>query len=123
MSNTPQPQCQQLYNRTPRRFRRVSADIQPICTCQGVLLEYLVVVVTVCNPLVSGDGTTETQLNPVKIMEDVVLVSAGVWHTVAVDKDGILWEWGDNRNGQLGDGTTISRYSPERIMDNIMISP
>ena len=46
-------------------------------------------------------------------------VSAGSSHTVAIKKDGTLWAWGYNYNGQLGDGTTIDRHSPVQIgVDN-----
>jgi len=46
-------------------------------------------------------------------------VSAGSGHTMAIDTGGILWAWGDNSQGQLGDGTLISRRSPVQIMDNV----
>jgi len=32
-------------------------------------------------------------------------VSAGSYHSLAIKKDGSLWAWGYNREGQLGDGT------------------
>jgi beta-lactamase regulating signal transducer with metallopeptidase domain len=36
-------------------------------------------------------------------------------HTVALKKDGTLWSWGSNRQGQLGDGTTESREEPAQV--------
>jgi hypothetical protein len=33
----------------------------------------------------------------------------------AIDTQGMLWCWGDNRQGQLGDSTTITRYQPTLI--------
>ena len=77
-----------------------------------------------------GDGTTEERLEPVKIMSDVVSVSAGAWHTMAIRTDGSLWAWGNNAHGQLGDGTynspnpiiDFSRYSPSpiKIMEDVV---
>ena len=34
-----------------------------------------------------------------------IQVSAGYYHSLAVDKDGNIWAWGLNKNGQLGDNT------------------
>jgi alpha-tubulin suppressor-like RCC1 family protein len=48
-------------------------------------------------------------------MDNVVAVSAGDGHTLAVTSDGILWAWGDNSYGQLGDGTKEDRLLPVRI--------
>ncbi|MCL2599979.1 MAG: RCC1 domain-containing protein, partial [Treponema sp.] len=36
-------------------------------------------------------------------------------HTVVVRRDGTLWAWGHNGQGQLGDGTTTNQNSPVRI--------
>jgi alpha-tubulin suppressor-like RCC1 family protein len=36
-------------------------------------------------------------------------------HTVYAKRDGTLWAWGNNNDGQLGDGTTTSRSTPLKI--------
>lgn len=44
------------------------------------------------------------------------LVSAGGLHTLAVRKDGTLWAWGSNADGQLGDGSGADdAISPRQI--------
>ena len=42
-------------------------------------------------------------------------VASGNGHTVAIRSDGLLWAWGQNASGQLGDGSTIDRLSPTQI--------
>jgi len=70
-----------------------------------------------------GDGTGgewgEYSPLPVKIMDDVVTVSAGGHHTMAIRADGSLWAWGSNRFGQLGDLTSEMRTAPVKVMDNV----
>jgi alpha-tubulin suppressor-like RCC1 family protein len=39
-------------------------------------------------------------------------VSCGLYHTVAVKKDGTVWCWGRNDFGPLGDGSTVQRNIP-----------
>ena len=66
-----------------------------------------------------GNGTT-TYSNipvPVKIKIDtassinltgVTAVAAGGFHSLALKKDGTVWSWGENTNGQLGNGTNVN---------------
>ena len=51
-------------------------------------------------------------------MSEVVEVSAGTSHSLAVREDGSLWAWGNNDRGQLGDGTTAQSNHPKKIMDS-----
>ncbi len=44
-------------------------------------------------------------------------VSGGGFHTVAMKDDGMVWSWGDNGYGQLGDGGTALSYKP--VFSNI----
>jgi len=71
-------------------------------------------------------------------MDDVVSVSLGGFHTLALRSNGSLWAWGWNydhensprnpygtpwRAGMIGDGTTEDRLRPVHIMDNVMLPP
>lgn len=66
-----------------------------------------------------GDGTTINRPTPVKIMDGVISVSAGTFHTVAVKTDGTLWTWGYNSTGALGDGTFEDKGTPVKIMGDV----
>jgi len=48
-------------------------------------------------------------------ISDVVSVAAGNGHTVALKRDGTVWTWGRNLEGELGDGTTTNRNSPVQV--------
>ena len=67
-----------------------------------------------------------THPSPVRIMEDVIAISAGSHHALAVQSDGSLWAWGVNWSGQLGDGTTnnhpspVFQYAPIFIMSDVV---
>ena len=45
-------------------------------------------------------------------------VAAGLWSTVGITNNGVLYAWGDNTYGQLGDGTTINKSYPVSIGDS-----
>jgi alpha-tubulin suppressor-like RCC1 family protein len=59
-----------------------------------------------------SDGHTPVQ---VQELTGVATVSGGMFHTVALRRDGTVWAWGNNDKGQLGDGTTINRYTPIQV--------
>lgn len=42
-------------------------------------------------------------------------VSAGDLHSLALDDSGMVWAWGHNYYGQLGDGTYINRDTPVKV--------
>jgi alpha-tubulin suppressor-like RCC1 family protein len=44
-------------------------------------------------------------------------LSAGGFHTLALQSDGSLWAWGDNSSGQLGDGSKEKRLTPVKVGD------
>ena len=54
---------------------------------------------------------------PVRIpgLTDVVAISAGNMHSLALLKDGTVRAWGENKFGQIGDGTTINRNTPTPV--------
>jgi alpha-tubulin suppressor-like RCC1 family protein len=69
-----------------------------------------------------GDNTTTSRRTPVSVAGAVKTfchISAGAsqtfTHTVALDKAGRAWAWGDNFYGQLGDNTTTSRRTPVSV--------
>lgn len=64
-----------------------------------------------------GDGTTQTRTSPVSTLDTLQFkqVSAGAYHSLAVDHAGNVWAWGLNNHGQLGDGTTQNRSSPVQV--------
>jgi alpha-tubulin suppressor-like RCC1 family protein len=45
----------------------------------------------------------------------IVLIAAGMAHTVAVSEAGVLFAWGEGENGQLGHNDTTGRCSPCRV--------
>lgn len=56
-----------------------------------------------------GIGSYINQPSPVQvssILSNVVQVSAGWFHAVALTADGKVWTWGDNSSGAIGNGMT-----------------
>jgi hypothetical protein len=61
------------------------------------------------------DRATELELTVTPAGGDWVQVSAGQYHTCAVDEGGDAYCWGRNEYGQLGDGTTTMRVLPRLV--------
>lgn len=55
---------------------------------------------------------------PVQVsgIRDVVAISAGEAFSLALDADGVVWSWGYNANGQLGDGSSTERAEPVPVL-------
>jgi alpha-tubulin suppressor-like RCC1 family protein len=67
-----------------------------------------------------GDGTLESRRVPVEIAAlgvDVEEVVAGTAYSCARRRDGTVWCWGSNHQGELGDGTTADRSTPAAVVD------
>jgi alpha-tubulin suppressor-like RCC1 family protein len=66
-----------------------------------------------------GLGDRDPRLVPTEVSalgHDVSVLYAGGAHTCAINTDGAVYCWGDNRYGQLGDGTTEAKSSPVQIL-------
>jgi len=57
---------------------------------------------------------------PVQVerLSDIVVITTGGRHSVALKNDGIVWAWGSNEFGQLGIGITgpSNRVSPAQVI-------
>jgi alpha-tubulin suppressor-like RCC1 family protein len=64
-----------------------------------------------------GHGDAENQTVPklIESLRDVVLIAAGVQHSVALTHYGELYAWGSNDHGQLGLGNTNTHFVPTRV--------
>ncbi len=67
-----------------------------------------------------GDGDTATHFvwEPQEVagLTTVVqAVSAGGWHSLALDENGDVWSWGRNNSGQLGNGSNVDSGTPQSV--------
>jgi Regulator of chromosome condensation (RCC1) repeat len=52
---------------------------------------------------------------PLDLAAPVAMAAAGIKHSVALDREGNVWAWGDNSAGQLGTGDFKASARPVRI--------
>jgi alpha-tubulin suppressor-like RCC1 family protein len=65
-----------------------------------------------------GNGTTIPRAlygDVIGLPNDMVQVSAGDSHTLALRPDGTVWAWGSNISGGLGDGSDTDRSTPVQV--------
>jgi len=69
-----------------------------------------------------GDGTTTERDSPVTVIGGITdwdQISTTGSSSYALRSSGVLYAWGSNSNGQLGDGTTTNRSSPVTVVGGI----
>lgn len=72
---------------------------------------------------VLGSGLTTSRSSPQTTTlagTDWSKVSAGDRFSAAIKTDGVMYTWGKNNRGQLGDGTTTNRSSPVSIFGAVI---
>ena len=64
-----------------------------------------------------GSEATELQVSPIAITgaENIIGITAGASHVLALDQNGEVMAWGKNQNGQLGLGHTLDRAIPTYV--------
>ena len=70
-----------------------------------------------------GNGSSVNSMLPVQVksadgnsfLTDVVQISAGYVHSMALKKDGTVWTWGRNDGGQLGNNNTSNKSLPVQV--------
>ena len=67
-----------------------------------------------------GNGTTENQLTPIKVLSDVASVWVENNYTVALTTTGDLYCWGNNSYGQIGNGTTENQLTPIKVLSDVV---
>lgn len=65
-------------------------------------------------PQVSRDHSVPTQ-----VMDGAVAVYASNNNAYALREDGVLWAWGNNNSGDVGDGTAEDRLFPVPVLDQV----
>jgi alpha-tubulin suppressor-like RCC1 family protein len=66
-----------------------------------------------------GDNSITSKLTPVSVLgatKTFCQIASGDFHTVALDKNGRVWVWGRNDEGQLGDNSITSRRTPVSVL-------
>ncbi len=72
-----------------------------------------------------GDGTQTSRMSPAPVSVPVipfVQVAADEEHALALSATGLVYAWGGNTSGELGDGTTTDRATPVLVAPLVGVS-
>ena len=69
-----------------------------------------------------GDNSTTNSKIPVQVKDsnnspltNIVAITAGYYHSLALKSDGTVWAWGRNNNGQLGNNSKTDSIFPIQV--------
>jgi alpha-tubulin suppressor-like RCC1 family protein len=66
-----------------------------------------------------GDGSTALRLTPAQVRlpggASAASISVGAYHVLVLSHQGLVFGWGRNAHGQLGDGTTTNQSKPVQV--------
>lgn len=68
-----------------------------------------------------GDGSMKERHKPVQVkgLKNVVAISTKAeGHMLALKKDGTVWAWGNNEDGEIGNGTKDIQLTPVKVLTN-----
>lgn len=67
-----------------------------------------------------GNGTTERQATPIKVLDHVKSVEVYYANCAAITEDGGLWMWGRNDYGKIGNGKRGgAQLTPVKVLDHV----
>lgn len=66
-----------------------------------------------------GNGATNDQHTPVKVLENVKETVLENNTTAAITEEGDLYCWGYNKYGQVGNGATDNQLTPVKVLENV----
>ena len=75
---------------------------------------------SVCCMSQCGQGSTDDILSPTCVSSllgiRIEAVAAGLWHTVCISADGVVYAFGGNQFGQLGTGSEQAEVTPFQLL-------
>lgn len=75
--------------------------------------------------MLTGSGevwiTGAGQANPAKVagLANIISISSGGCHVLALDAEGGVWAWGQGSAGQIGNGGTSNVTTPVKVLDDV----
>jgi len=66
--------------------------------------------------ITTSKQTTAYNISTAASLPVITAIAAGQGHALVVDKNGNVWSWGSNSNGQLGNNSTVDSPSPVEVV-------